>query len=85
MFHDIEIKPAINLDNYCNASVSWELALKAQMSEFGLDVETVAEGVLILIDTLKNHGIEIKLSDDRHNCGVLGASINQNTWQRVKN
>ena len=73
MFHDIGIKPTINLDNYCNASVSWELALKAQMSEFGLNVETVAEGVLILIDTLKNHGIEIKLSDDRHNRGVLGA------------
>ncbi|MBU6361494.1 MAG: hypothetical protein KGS46_15890 [Chloroflexi bacterium] len=37
------------------------------MSEFGLNVETVAEGVLILIDTLKNHGIKIKLSDDHHN------------------
>jgi hypothetical protein len=53
--------------------VSWELALKAQMSEFGLNVETVAEGVLILIDTLKNHGIEIKLSASRHNRGILGA------------
>ena len=73
MLHDIGIKPAINLDNYCAASVSWELALKAQMSEFGLNVETVAEGVLILIDTLKNHGIEIKLSASRHNRGVLGA------------
>ena len=73
MLHDIGIKPTINLDNYCNSSVSWELALKAQMSEFGLNVETVAEGVLILIDTLKNHGIEIKLSASHHNCGVLGA------------
>lgn len=73
MLHDIGIKPAINSNNYCDASVSWELALKAQMSEFGLNVETVAEGVLILIDTLKNHGIEIKLSASRHNRGILGA------------
>ena len=73
MLHDIGIKPAINLHNYADASAAWELALKAQMSEFGLNVETVAEGVLILIDTLKNHGIEIKLSASRHNRGVLGA------------
>ena len=76
MLHDIGIKPLISSNNYCEASVSWELALKAQMSEFGLNVETVAEGVLILIDTLKNHGIKIKLSDYHHNSGVLGASIN---------
>lgn len=77
MLHDIGIKPLIiSSTNYCEASVPWELALKAQMSEFGLNVETVAEGVLILIDTLKNHGIKIKLSDDHHNSGVLGASIN---------
>ena len=56
MFHDIEIKPAINLDNYCNASVSWELALKAQMSEFGLNVETVAEGVNFLLKLLEAQG-----------------------------
>ena len=49
------------------------LALRNQMADAGLVVQTVAEGVLILIDTLKNHGIEIKLSDDRHNRGVLGA------------
>lgn len=59
MFHDIGIKPAINLDNYCNSSVSWELALKAQMSEFGLNVETVAEGVNFLLKLLEAQG-EIK-------------------------
>jgi hypothetical protein len=56
MLHDIGIKPAINLDNYADASAAWELTHKAQMAEAGLHVQTVGEGIAILLQAVNELG-----------------------------
>lgn len=38
---------------YADAAAAWELTHKAQMKEAGLEVETVGEGIAVLLQAFK--------------------------------
>jgi hypothetical protein len=62
MLHDIGIKPLarptpplqslVDAASYADASAAWELTYKAQMAEAGLHVQTVGEGIAILLQAV---------------------------------
>lgn len=66
---------------YADAAAAWELTHKAQMREAGLHVQTVGEGIAILLQAFKGPNAwnkrlrKRKLTTCRLKRGILGAWI----------